>query len=313
MDPIFMTIGPIVLRWYGVLIMLGVVLGALWTVRLARARGLDPEWILDLGIWFALAGIVGARLVYVLTSPSAFFGPGGDPLAAVRLWEGGLSIHGAVAAIVAVLVWQAGKKGYDAWRYLDVLMPVMAFGIIGGRLGNFMNGSDTGGRLTEWAIGFRWPAPGTPTLGEFGRVVFGENLWLAAPPACYEGGLRLDPCVVHLTQGYGAVVGILLVGVIAWALANARSHGGVLLHTVIWYSVLRSVLEEPFRDNPLLVRLYEDPVGGVGLLTTTQVASVLIVLVALALLLRRPDKAVDVPRVTPAAAKAARTRGRSAR
>ncbi|MBA2668427.1 MAG: prolipoprotein diacylglyceryl transferase, partial [Trueperaceae bacterium] len=290
MDPIFLTIGPIVVRWYGVLIMLGVVLGTIWTVRLARARGLDPEWILDLGIWFALAGIVGARAAYVLTSPSAYFGPGGDPLAAFAVWEGGLSIHGAVAGIIAVLAWQARKKGYDAWRYLDVLMPVMAFGIIGGRIGNFMNGTDTGGRLTDWAIGFRWPAVGTPTFGEFGRVVFGERLWVNAPPACFEAGVRLDPCVVHLTQGYGALVGVLLIGVIVWALRSARSHGGVALHAVIWYSVLRSVIEEPFRDNPLPLRLYEDVVGGVGLLTTTQVASVVIVAIGLYLLSARPDK-----------------------
>ena len=48
MDPIFLSIGPLDLRWYGVLIATGVVLGAVWTVRAARARGLDPEWLLDL-------------------------------------------------------------------------------------------------------------------------------------------------------------------------------------------------------------------------------------------------------------------------
>jgi phosphatidylglycerol---prolipoprotein diacylglyceryl transferase len=315
MDPIFMTIGPIVIRWYGVLIMLGVVLGTLWTVRLAKARGLDPEWILDMGIWFAIAGVIGARFAYVLTSPGAYFGPGGNPLAAFAVWEGGLSIHGAVAGIIGVLVWQARKKGYDAWRYLDVLMPIMAFGIIGGRLGNFMNGTDTGGRLTDWAIGFTWPAPGTPTLGEFGRIVFGERLWTGAPPACHGLIALGQPCVVHLTQMYGAVVGVLLIGVIVWALRNARSHGGVALHAVIWYSVLRSVIEEPFRDNPLFWNLYLDPIGGVGLLTATQLASIPIVLVSLYLLLTRPSKDEDVPLVRRSVAKptAKRPRSRKAR
>jgi phosphatidylglycerol---prolipoprotein diacylglyceryl transferase len=315
MDPIFVALGPFVVRWYGLLIMLGVVLGTVWTVRLARQRGLDAEWILDTAIWFAIAGIVGGRAAYVLTSPGAYFGAGGNPLAAFAVWEGGLSIHGAVGAIVAVLVWRARAKGYDAWRYLDVLMPVMAFGIIGGRIGNFMNGTDTGGRLTEWAIGFHWPPPGTPTLGEFGRLVFGERMWTGAPPACGPLIAVGEPCVVHLTQMYGALVGVLLIGVIVWALRHARSHGGVMLHAVIWYSVLRSVLEEPFRDNPLYWNVYLDRVGGVGLLTATQLASIPIVLVALYLLLVRPAKEDDRPPVKPVAAKtpAKRPQGRKAR
>src|SRR6056297_1779078 len=127
MDPIFVSIGPLDLRWYGLLIALGVVAGTAWALRAARARGLDETWLLDMGPWMVGAGIVGARLVYVLTSPSAYFGPGGDPLRAFAVWEGGLSIHGAIVAIMLVLAWQARRKGYDVWRYLDVLAPVAAF------------------------------------------------------------------------------------------------------------------------------------------------------------------------------------------
>ena len=283
MDPILISIGPLALRWYGVLIALGVVLGATWTLRAARARGLDGEWLLDTAPWLVGAGIVGARLVYVLTSPAAYFGPGGDPLRAFFVWEGGLSIHGAVIAVVLALGWRARLKGYDVWRYLDVLSPVAALAIIGGRIGNFMNGTDTGGRLTDWAIGFAWPEPGTPTLGAFGRAVFGEPLWQYGPPGCRAVPFG-EPCVVHLTPAYGALVGLLLVGVVAWALARTRTPGAVFLHLVVWYSLLRSVVEEPFRDNPLMPQVYLDPAGGVGLLTLTQVVSVPLVLIGLYLL-----------------------------
>ena len=290
MDPILVTIGPIALRWYGVLIALGVVAGAAWTLRAAAARGLDGGWLLDQAPWMVGAGIVGARLVYVLTSPSAFFGPGGDPLRALAVWEGGISIHGGIAGIVLVLAWQARRKGYDTWRYLDVLSPIAAFGIIGGRIGNLMNGTDTGGRLTSWPIGFPWPDPGTPTFGAFGRVVFGEPLWQYAPPVCRTVAAG-EPCIVHLTPMYGMLVGVLLIAVIAWALARARTPGAVFLHMVLWYSVLRGVIEEPFRDNPLFWNVYLDPVGGVGLFTLTQIASVPIVLVAAYLLWTRGAKA----------------------
>ncbi len=297
MDPIFLSIGPLDLRWYGILIALGVVLGAIWTVRAARARGLDPEWLLDMAPWMVLAGLVGARLVYVLTSPAAFFGPGGNPMMAFAVWQGGLSIHGGVAGVIGVLAWRARVKGYDVWRYLDILMPVMALGVVGGRLGNFMNGTDTGGRLTEWAIGFRWPEPGTPTLGAFGRAVFGDPLWSFAPPACRAPFAAGDACVVHLTQIYGAVVGVLLVIVVAYLLRRVQVPGAVFLHTVIWYSVLRSVLEEPFRDNPVPWPVYVDDVGGVGLFTVTQLASVVIVAVCAWLLTRRPAAGAAPPPV----------------
>lgn len=290
MDPIMISIGPLALRWYGVLIAGGVVLGTLWALRICRARGLDGEWLLDTAPWLVFSGILGARLVYVLTSPAPFFGPGGDPVRALYVWEGGISIHGAVAAIVIVFAWRARVKKVDVWGYLDAVAPVAALGIIGGRIGNFMNGSDTGGRLTDWAIGFAWPQVGTPTFGAFGRFVFGDPLWQYAPPIC-----RTVPpgeaCLVHLTPAYGALVGVLLVALIAVLLPRAKVPGAVFLNLVIWYSILRSVLEEPFRDNPLLPRLFEDASAGIGLLTLTQVASIPIVIVAAIVLARRRGRA----------------------
>jgi phosphatidylglycerol---prolipoprotein diacylglyceryl transferase len=290
MDPIMISLGPLALRWYGVLIALGVVLGTLWALRICRRRGLDGEWLLDTAPWLVFSGILGARLVYVLTSPQAFFGPGGNPLRAFYVWEGGISIHGAVIAIVIVFAWRARLKKADVWAYLDAVSPVAALGIIGGRIGNFMNGSDTGGRLTDLAIGFSWPQPGTPTFGEFGRLVFGEPLWLYAPPVCRSLPFG-DPCVVHLTPLYGGLVGVILIGLIAYLVPRAKVSGSVFLQVVIWYSILRSVIEEPFRDNPLLPRLFEDASAGIGLFTLTQVASVPIVIYALFLLRRRARRA----------------------
>ncbi len=293
MDPVFLSIGPLELRWYGVLIAAGIVLGAVWAVRAARSRGLDPEWMLDTAPWAVVAGVVGARLVYVLTSPAAYFGPGGSPLSAFAVWEGGLSIHGAVGAVIAVFVWRARAQGRNVWRYLDVMMPVMALSIIGGRLGNFMNGTDSGGRLTELGIGFTWPEPGTPTLGAFGRLVFGEPLWMHAPPACRAPFAAGEACVIHLTPIYGALIGVALLGVIVWVQARSRKHGAVLLHSLIWYSVLRSVFEEPFRDNPLVWNAYLNESAGIGLFTATQLASVVVIGVAWWLLWRRPLKSEE--------------------
>lgn len=289
MDPIMLQIGPLAVRWYGFLIALGVFVGATWATRLAKQRGLDPEKLLDMAVWLVIAGIIGARLIYVVTSPSAYFGPGGNPLDALAIWQGGLSIHGGLLGIVLATWLFCRRHKLNMWAYLDVLTPVAGLGIIGGRIGNFMNGTDTGGRLTEWAIGFRWPEPGTPTFGALGRVIFGDNLWQFAPPACAT--VPVGECVVHNTPLYGAIVGALVLLVSLWALRRSRTPGFAFWQTMLWYSIFRSVLEEPFRDNPLMPEVYLNESAGIGLFTLTQVASLFIVLIAGYLLFTMdPDK-----------------------
>jgi phosphatidylglycerol---prolipoprotein diacylglyceryl transferase len=303
-------------RWYGLLIALGVVLGAVWAVREARRRGLDPEALLDMTPWLALGGLVGARVVFVATSPGAVFGPGSSPLDALAIWKGGLSIHGAVVGAVVATWLYARVKGLHMWSYLDVMTPAGALGIIGGRLGNLMNGSDTTGRLTGLPIGFTWPEPGTETFGAFGRLVFGEGMWRGYPGTCSLGaeigylqcaalGGEIVRGPVHFTQLYGAVVGVLLIPVVWWALRRAATAPGfVFWQFVLWYSVLRAIIEEPFRDNPLALRVYvsDGPDSlGIGLVTLTQLASVVLILVAWAMLVRgrRTPAAPAAPDASP--------------
>ncbi len=280
-----LQLGPLAIRWYGFLIAAGVVIGAIWSLHAAKKRNVDGDKLLDAAFWLVLAGIVGARLVYVITSPGQFFGAGANPLDAFKVWEGGISIHGGIIGIMVALWVYSRRHGINMWSALDVLSPIAALGIIGGRIGNFMNGSDTGGRLTDLGIGFTWPQAGTETFGAFGRFIFGDPLWLFGPPACRAAGAP-DPCVVHLTPLYGALVGVLLIFIIAWALNRSKKPGFVFWHMVLWYSVLRSVLEEPFRDNPLFWNVYLNESAGVGLFTLTQLISIPLIILALVMIYR---------------------------
>ncbi len=304
MDPIMIQLGPLAVRWYGFLIALGVLIGSSWALREAERRNLDTEKLLDMTLWLVIAGLIGARLIYVVTSPSAYFGPNGNPLNAFAIWQGGGSIHGGVLGIF-VAVWLYSRiHNLNMWSYLDTLAPVGALGVIGGRIGNFMNGSDTTGRLTGWPIGYTWPEPGTDTFGAFGRFVFGDNLWAAYPGTCSISGVSLSQCVaqggeilrgpVHLTQIYGAVIGVILVGIVWWSFRRSRTPGFAWWQFILWYSVLRSVLEEPFRDNPLFWQVYLSEglnAPGIGLFTLTQLVSVPLVLISLYfLLIMNPDE-----------------------
>lgn len=284
MDPVMLQLGPLAIRWYGFFIALGVLFGAIWATNEAEKRGLDSEKLLDMAVYLVIAGIIGARLVYVLTSPSAFFGEGADPLRALYIWEGGISIHGGALGIMLATWIYCRIHKLNMWAYLDVMTPVAGLGVIGGRLGNFMNGTDTGGRLTNWPIGYNWPETGTETWGAFGKFIFREELWRFAPPACATVPLG-EACVVHNTPLYGIFVGILLVGVTWWALRRSRTPGFAFWQMVLWYSIFRSLLEEPFRDNPLPWQVYLNQNGGVGFFTLTQIASIVIILLALYMLL----------------------------
>ncbi len=294
-------IGPLAIRWYGFLIALGVLVGMLWGLRLAERRGLDPEKLLDMAPWMVIAGIVGARLVYVITSPSAFFGPGGNLIDVVKIWQGGISIHGGVLGVIVAMYIYARRAGISMWAYADLLTPMGGLGIIGGRIGNFMNGTDTGGRLTDLAIGFPWPEVGTQTFGAFGRFVFGDPLWQFAPPACSQ--VPAGSCVVHLAPLYGAVVGVVVIVAAVLALRRSVTPGFAFAHFVVWYSVARSLIEEPCRDNPLFWQIFLNDGAGIGIFTLTQLVSIPIVLVALyTLLVMDPDKAAKQQQISRRAA-----------
>lgn len=326
MDPIFIQIGPLAIRWYGLLIALGVLFGTMWAVREAKARALDPDKLLDMVFYLVIAGLIGARLVYVITSPSRFFGAAGNPIEAFYIWQGGISIHGGVIGIMLATWLYSRYHKLNMWAYLDVMTPAGALGVMGGRIGNFMNGTDTGGRLTNMPIGFTWPEPGTQTFGAVGRFIFGDNLWAAFPGICSEVGsngahLPLGQCLlaggdivrgpVHLAQLYAFMVGFFLVFILIWAFRRSRTPGFVFWQFILWYSLLRSVIEEPFRDNPLFWNIYlasgPDQVG-IGLFTLTQLASIPIMLIALYMLLvMDPDQQVTKERLVT------RARGRSGR
>lgn len=298
MDPILVQIGPLAIRWYGLFIATGVLLGIWWATAEAKRRDLDVDKFLDMIVYLVIAGLLGARLIYVLTSPSAFFGKGGDWVDALKIWQGGISIHGGILGIVIATWIYCRINKLNMWAYLDIMTPAGAFGIIGGRIGNFMNGTDTTGRLTNWPFGYIWPEPGTETWGAFGKFLFGDNLWSAYPGTCSLGSdVQWYNCLsqggdllrgpVHLTQLYGALVGFLIIFILIWAFQRSRVPGFVFWQFILWYSVLRSFIEEPFRDNPLFWQVYLSEgldKAGIGMFTLTQLVSIPIILIAMYIL-----------------------------
>jgi phosphatidylglycerol:prolipoprotein diacylglycerol transferase len=274
MNPTMIQIGPLRIQWYGFLLTLAIFIGFELAKRRLKAWGFDPERFETVAFFAVVFGVVGARLGYVLTSPGYFLE---NPVEILYGWHGGLSFHGAILGGALVFLYYHKKKGYPLWPYLDAATPGVALGIIAGRIGNLMNGSDTVGRLTTLPIGFTWPEwakgfPGIcPGIDDISQVYRCQEL-LRGP--------------VHLTQIYGALVGLILLPLSFYWLRKKPFYGYAFWQFLLWYSVLRSLLEEPFRLNPLWLPVYRNDELGIGLFTATQVISLPLVLFSLYMLRR---------------------------
>ncbi|AXH00491.1 prolipoprotein diacylglyceryl transferase (plasmid) [Deinococcus wulumuqiensis] len=295
MNPVFLQIGNFTIAWYGVLITLGIVLGLLVGTRLARQRGLNVDLFNDMVLWAIIWGLVGARLVFVLTSWEQFAGTPMPRLLLdiINLRQGGISIHGGLIGGILVLVYYARRYRLNFYEYADLFVPGVAFGIIGGRIGNIMNGTDTVGRVTGWPVGYRWPD--SARAFHEGMCIPNPNPDMDLSRYCQEiGGQLVMTAPVHFTQLYGVFIGIVL-AVAAYFWLRSRKVGWVFWQFWLWYSILRAGLEETFRLNPLAIKTYLNQgldAPGIGLWTDTHIISVPLILLSLYMLLkirRQPD------------------------
>ena len=132
-------LGPFSLRAYALCILAGVFIAVWWTSRRYRARGGDGDTVLDVAVLSVPVGILGARLYHVITSPDAYFGPGGDPVRIVQIWRGGLGIWGGVAAGLAAAAWLMRRRGLRLAPLTDAVAPALLVAQAVGRVGNWFN------------------------------------------------------------------------------------------------------------------------------------------------------------------------------
>ncbi len=132
-------LGPVPVRAYALCILVGIVIAVLIAERRWVRRGGQPGGVADLAGWAVPFGIVGARLYHVVSSPQAYFGSGGHPLDALKIWQGGLGIWGAVAG-GALGAWIAcRRRGWSFLMFADSAAPGVAVAQAVGRLGNWFN------------------------------------------------------------------------------------------------------------------------------------------------------------------------------
>lgn len=183
-------LGPLPVRAYALCILAGIFVALIMTRRRLEARGGTAEQVDLVAFWAVPFGIVGGRLYHVITSYQPYFGPGGHPLDAFKIWEGGLGIWGAVA-LGALGAWIGCRRhGVDLMVFADALAPGLAIAQGLGRFGNYFNNELYGSPTTlPWGLEiWQWSggqavrdAAGNPIpLGVFHPTFLYEALWCFA-------------------------------------------------------------------------------------------------------------------------------------
>lgn len=209
-DPVAFSLGPLAVRWYGLMYLVGFAL--FWGLGRLRARdawrGMSRQDVEDLLFFGVLGVIIGGRLGYVL-----FYKPGyylDNPLEAFMLWKGGMASHGGIVGVIVVMWLFARARGKPFLQVADFVVPLVPLGLAVGRLGNFINGelwgrpADPG--LWPWAMVFPQAGDGVPRhpsqlyqAGLEGVLLF-AILWLYSskqrPPGCVGSAFLV---------GYGAL------------------------------------------------------------------------------------------------------------
>jgi phosphatidylglycerol---prolipoprotein diacylglyceryl transferase len=269
MHPILFEIGGFPVYTYGVLLAAAYLLGLQFALVRARARGLDANRVMDLGIWIIISALVGAKLLLLVVDFDAFKQ---QPRELLTLLRSGGVFYGGLIAAVAVAMWYMRRHKLPLWSVSDAFAPGIALGHVIGRMGCFFAGCCFG-KATDvaWAVTF------------------------TSQYAAQNVGTPLN-IPLHPTQLYEAGAELIILGVLLLLERRSRSFPGRTFWTyMLLYGVTRFVIEF-YRG---------DPRGMVGALSTSQFVSVILVPVSVAMLILLSRRITPEPKVAAKRARAA--------
>lgn len=213
-DPVAFSLGPLAVRWYGLMYLAGFF--CFWLLGRRRSsepwRGISGEDLENLLFYGIFGVILGGRLGYCLFYQPEFYLS--HPMQILHVWEGGMSAHGGLLGVIAVMILYGRLHGISFWTISDFVAPLAPLGLMLGRIGNFINGE-------------LWGRPADASLP-----------WAMIFPQAGDGVPR------HPSQLYEALgEGLLLFILLWWASSRPRAAGFVSGLFCAGYAVARFVVE----------------------------------------------------------------------
>ncbi|MDH9162144.1 prolipoprotein diacylglyceryl transferase [Staphylococcus succinus] len=145
-DPIAIQLGPISVRWYGIIIATGILLGYFIAQASVKRIGHDKDTLVDIIFWSAIFGFIVARLYFVIFQWPYY---AQNPIEIPMIWHGGIAIHGGLIGGFITGIFVCKKKNLNPFQIGDVIAPSMLLGQGIGRWGNFMNHEAHGGPVSK--------------------------------------------------------------------------------------------------------------------------------------------------------------------
>jgi len=235
-DPVLISLGPLDIRWYGLMMALSFLIGSYFLIKNGKEQGISENTLFNMIFAVIILGIVGARLLFVLTQLDFYLQ---NPAFIFRIDHGGLAFYGALLGGLIGGWFVARLNKHRLHDFLDLSVPGLAVGYMLVRFANIFN-QEILGRTAE---------------------VF--------------------PFTRHPTQIYAIIIGLICLLLHLFLSRKIEKRTGVLFWAFIfYYSILRGVIEETFRDNPLYMWGFISENWGVGFFTLTHLATPPLVLFA---------------------------------
>jgi prolipoprotein diacylglyceryl transferase len=224
------SIGPVTIHIYALCILMGIVLAVWITTTRWKKLGGNFDQVLDITLVSVPAGIIGARLYHIITTPERFFGPDGDWAEMFRIWNGGLGIWGGVL-FGALAAW--------AWcRHKHYPMALLADAIAPGLLG-----AQAVGRLGNW---FNQELYGAPTTLPWGLKLNMEGTAIGHSEQCYDGATCPSGTLFHPTFLYEMIWNLIGAAIIVYIGSKAMKKlkaGSLFAVYIMWYTLGRTWIE----------------------------------------------------------------------
>lgn len=224
------TIGPVTIHIYALCMLAGIVAAVAITSRRWSRHGGDFDQILDIALCAVPAGIIGARIYHIITTPERFFGPDGDWVEMFRIWHGGLGIWGAIL-LGGLAAWGwCRHKHYPVDLLVDSVAPALLVAQAIGRLGNWFN-QELYGAPTTLPWGLKLNTAGT-------AIGSGEK--------CYSGTTCPTGTLFQPTFLYEMIWNLIGAALLVWLGRRAAAYlkaGSLFTVYVMWYTLGRGWIE----------------------------------------------------------------------
>ena len=250
MSKIAISIGPLSITWYSLFILIGIVLAYILIIRESEKFDIPTSFASNLIFWCVCIGILGARIYYVLFNLDYYVS---SPIEAIKIWNGGLAIHGAIIAGAIWFIYYCKKNKKNFLKIFDLAAPALIISQAIGRWGNFFNAEAHGPEVAK------------------------ETLESLNIPSFIIDGMNIGGKYYHPTFYYESIWNLIGFVVLIILRKKLKLKTGQLTGIYfMWYSVIRFFIESLRTDSLML-----------GELKVAQVVSVLLFILGLYLVIRK--------------------------